>query len=105
MPSFNFEKDGVIWSVGALKDILLAFPVEAHGGWQPLAQTSPSGKRLFRCNDCGRVNTAPDKHCAIGTVVLLGEHLEVIPESDKVKAMREEKDEMYVSSLPVIRYE
>jgi len=31
--------------------------------WTTLEETSPSGKRLFRCSVCERVSTAPDKTC------------------------------------------
>lgn len=33
------------------------------GRWKVLDETSPSGKRLFGCDDCGRVSTTPDKFC------------------------------------------
>jgi hypothetical protein len=37
--------------------------IERTSRWDLLAKTSPSGKSLFRCNECGRESTTPDKTC------------------------------------------
>lgn len=34
--------------------------------WEPLTETTPSGKSLYRCSKCGRVSVGPDKTCAAG---------------------------------------
>lgn len=45
-------------------DILV---LEGTSRWEVLeGQTSPSGKRLFRCLDCRRVSVTPDKICSVG---------------------------------------
>lgn len=31
--------------------------------WRTLKTTSPSGKTLFQCRSCGRIDIAPDKSC------------------------------------------
>lgn len=31
--------------------------------WKILDRTSPSGKPLFECQNCGRVSPTPDKRC------------------------------------------
>lgn len=33
------------------------------GRWMVLSETSPSGKTMFQCLDCGRKSTTPDKRC------------------------------------------
>lgn len=34
--------------------------------WTRLERTTPSGKQLFRCSDCGRESPTPDKRCPKG---------------------------------------
>ena len=41
-------------------------PVHNANRWTLLEKTTPSGKRLFRCEHCGRESIAPDKVCPEG---------------------------------------
>lgn len=39
---------------------------EEHGNWRLLEKTSPSGKAMWKCRECGRESVTPDKTCPVG---------------------------------------
>jgi hypothetical protein len=54
---------------------LIAQPVDKHSGWDILEETSPSGKRMFKCRTCRRESTTPDIWCAAGETIHFNQYL------------------------------